>query len=304
MMDCTESSDSPLVRFLETKEWVIAIDEYQRAPERYAGLQLPDWLVRFSRLWLVVPLMQHEGLLGFIVLLRPRAPREIEWEDCDLLKTAGRQVASHLEQLQATEALFDARQFETFNRFSTYVVHDLKNLVAQLSLVVSNAAKHKHNPQFMEDAIHTVDHCVRKMNHLLTQLRMGRAQSRGEVEKSVNLAEVLQEAVSASQSREPVPVLSCRDTDLAIRADPTRMGTMVGHIIQNAQEATTQGGQVKVVMYRSDSHAVIEVQDTGCGMDPEFIRDRLFRPFESTKGKNGMGIGAYEVSRVGPRTRW
>ena len=297
MMERAERDSGQLVRFLETTEWVIAIDEYKRTPERYSGLLMPEWLLQLPRAWLVVPLMQHERLLGFMVLLRPRAPRDIEWEDSDLLKTAGRQVASHLAQLQATEALFDARQFETFNRFSAYVVHDLKNLVAQLSLVVSNAAKHKHNPQFMEDAIQTVDHCVRKMNHLLAQLRMGWNQGRGraQVEKTIRLAEVLEEAVAARQSREPAPELSCRDADLQVRADPSRLGTVVGHVIQNAQEATPPGGQVKVVLYRSDSHAIIEVQDTGCGMEPQFIRDRLFRPFESTKGKSGMGIGAYET---------
>jgi len=39
----------------------------------------------------------------------------------------------------------------------------------------------------------------------------------------------------------------------------------------------------------------ISISDTGCGMTPEFIRDRLFRPFDSTKGSQGMGIGAYQA---------
>lgn len=297
MMECVERSSGQLVGFMQKTEWVIAIDEYKRSPERYSGLELPEWLLQLKRAWLVVPLMQHDQLLGFMVLLRPRAPRQIEWEDSDLLKTAGRQVASHLAQLQATEALFDARQFETFNRFSAYVVHDLKNLVAQLSLVVSNAAKHKHNPQFMEDAIQTVDHCVQKMNHLLAQLRMGWNQGGGRspVEKTIKLAEVVQEAVTARQAREPAPVLSCQDEELSVYADPSRLATVLGHVIQNAQEATPPTGQVKVEVYGSDGNAVVEVRDTGCGMDHQFIRDRLFRPFESTKGKSGMGIGAYET---------
>jgi putative PEP-CTERM system histidine kinase len=295
MLEYTERPDGGLARFLETTEWVVEIDEYMRAPERYAGMTLPGWISMIPRAWLIVPLMQHERLLGFMVLMRPRAPREIEWEDCDLLKTAGRQVASHLAQLQATEALFDARQFETFNRLSAYVVHDLKNLVAQLSLVVSNAARHKHNPQFMEDAILTVEHCVQKMNQLLAQLRTGRDRSRDRIEKTVPLIDVVKDAIAAKQSRIPVPVLSCRDTDIYVRTDPARLGTVLGHVIQNAQEATPPEGTIAVAVYRSAEQGVIEVRDSGCGMDADFVRDRLFRPFETTKGKSGMGIGAYET---------
>jgi len=295
MMEYTEGPDGNLAQFLETTEWVVEIDEYKQAPERYSGMILPGWISRISRAWLIVPLMQHQRLLGFMVLVRPRAPRNIEWEDRDLLKAAGRQVASHLAQLQASEALFNARQFETFNRISAYVVHDLKNLVAQLSLVVSNAARHKHNPQFLDDAILTVNHCVVKINRLLAQLRMGRDQGRDQIEKTVRLVDVVNEALAAKQFREPIPVLSCWDGDITVRTDPARLGTVVGNVIQNAQEATPPEGTVSVMLYSSGQHAIIEIKDSGCGMDAEFIRDRLFRPFETTKGNTGMGIGAYEA---------
>ena len=295
MMEYTEGPDGNLAQFLETTEWVVEIDEYKQAPERYSGMILPGWISQISRAWLIVPLMQHQRLLGFMVLVRPRAPRNIEWEDRDLLKAAGRQVASHLAQLQASEALFNARQFETFNRISAYVVHDLKNLVAQLSLVVSNAARHKHNPQFLDDAILTVNHCVVKINRLLAQLRMGRDQGRDQIEKTVRLVDVVNEALAAKQFREPIPVLSCWDGDITVRTDPARLGTVVGNVIQNAQEATPPEGTVSVMLYSSGQHAIIEIKDSGCGMDAEFIRDRLFRPFETTKGNTGMGIGAYEA---------
>ena len=115
--------------------------------------------------------MQERELVAFIVLSRPDTPRELNWEDSDLLKTCGRQAASYLTLLRLSEALADARQFEAFNRLSAYVVHDLKNLAAQLSLVVSNARRHMHSPGFVEDAIDTVDNATRKMNRMLAQLR-------------------------------------------------------------------------------------------------------------------------------------
>lgn len=291
----TESGDGSLARFLEATEWIIISDEYRQTPERYVGLTMPEWLMQLPRAWLVVPLMQHERLLGFIVLTRARAPRDIDWEDCDLLKTAGRQVASYLAQLQVTEALFDAKQFESFNRFSAYVVHDLKNLIAQLTLVVSNATKHKNNPQFMQDAIHTVEHCVQKMNYLLSQLRVGRDSGAVAAESVVNLVAILQETVTGKQIQQPAPTFTCEHDELLVRADPVRCATVIGHVIQNAQEATAPDGGVGVSLYGGSNQVVIEVKDTGCGMDNQFIRNRLFRPFDSTKGKGGMGIGAYET---------
>ena len=81
-------------------------------------------------------------LIGFIVLDHAHARKKtFNWEDSDLLKTAARQVASYLEQMNASKALAEAKQFESFNKVSTYVIHDIKNLVAQLSLISSNAEK-------------------------------------------------------------------------------------------------------------------------------------------------------------------
>ncbi|HKI80881.1 MAG TPA: XrtA/PEP-CTERM system histidine kinase PrsK, partial [Pseudodesulfovibrio sp.] len=219
----------------------------------------------------------------------------IGWEDCDLLKTAGRQVASYLGQLRATEALYAARQFETFNRYTTYVIHDLKNITAQLSLVVSNAARHRHNPEFMEDAIRTVENSVKKMHHLLVQLRTGRDKGNDAPKKSINLVAALQEVVESRRVQRPAPSFSCEEREMLVWTEPTRLGSVIGHVIQNAQEATPPDGRIEVRLYKKGDDAVIEVTDTGCGMDAQFIRDRLFRPFDSTKGQSGMGVGAYEV---------
>ena len=80
-----------------------------------------------------------------------------------------------------------------------------------------------------------------------------------------------------------------------ILADKDRFGAIIGHLIRNAQDATAADGRVIVRLFKRNVHATIEVQDNGCGMDSDFIKDRLFRPFDSTKGKAGMGIGVYET---------
>jgi putative PEP-CTERM system histidine kinase len=286
------AKDHPLIRFMATREWLIDLDEFERDPELYNNIGLPHWLERMPGAWLVVPLVVHVHLIGFIVLARAPAQHHFNWEDSDLIKTAGRQAAVHLAQLEASQALAEARQFESCNRLTAYVMHDLKNLIGQLSLVVTNAAKHKNNPLFMEDAINTVALSVQKMNRLLTQLRSDSMQT--QATESIDLAAVLGDVVKTMSSGRPVPALDMQAEGMRLQANRDRFASIIGHLIRNAQDATADDGRITVRLFRRSDSAIVEVQDTGTGMDKAFIRDRLFRPFSSTKGDSGMGIGAYE----------
>lgn len=286
-----QTADSALVEYLRDSQWVIDLDEYRQRPDCYRGLVLPDWAIEEQKLWLIVPLMNEDSLLGFLFVAHSRAGHSINWEDRDLLKTAGRQAASHLAQMQALQALAEARQFEAFNRLSAYVIHDLKNLIAQLSLVVSNARHHSDNPAFLRDAIGTVENAVNRMNRLMQQLRGG-AQVAGA--EPLDLIALANDSVSYAAGRTPAPEFSPPDEALWVLADRDRLQSVLHHLIQNAQEATPPTGSVSLKAWREREHACLEVSDTGSGMDARFIRDRLFRPFDSTKGLTGMGIGVYE----------
>jgi putative PEP-CTERM system histidine kinase len=287
-------SDHPLIQFMAAREWLIDLDEYERDPDLYSNIALPDWLKSMPRAWLVVPLIVHDHMLGFMLLASSPAQHHFNWEDSDLVKTAGRQAAVHLAQLEASQALAEAKQFEACNRMSSYVMHDLKNLIAQLSLVVTNAGKHKHNPQFMEDAITTVDNSVNKMNRLLEHLRSDVIQAQQE-SAAVELCDTLAAVVQTMSAGRPVPTLDCQARNLHIHADRERFEAIIGHLIRNAQDATPDDGRIIVRLFRRNEYAIVEVQDNGSGMDKEFIKERLFRPFDSTKGKSGMGIGVYET---------
>ncbi|MDB5791062.1 MAG: histidine kinase [Massilia sp.] len=290
MPDAVEPGDSPLSRFLESTQWVIDLGEYADDPQKYDGLNLPEWLLAWPRGWLVVPLMMGTRLFGFVVLQSARSRVKLNWEVLDLLEIAGSQAASYLAQQDAANELMVARQFESFNRMSTFVVHDLKNLVSQLSLMNANAEKHKHNPEFQADMLETVSLSVQKMRLMLQKL------SRIEVEeKPVPLAmdQVVRQAVAMKAAFEPRPALDVRDTGLRVLADRERLERVVGHLIQNAIEATPKEGSVTIALSRVDQAVQIEITDTGEGMSEEFIRERLFKPFESTKSA-GMGIGVFE----------
>ncbi|MFO7639852.1 MAG: PEP-CTERM system histidine kinase PrsK [Candidatus Competibacteraceae bacterium] len=287
-----ESADGSLVRFLEQRQWVIELDEFVEEPEIYADLTLPDWLRELPRAWLVAPLLHGDELKGFLVLAEGRARLRLNWEDRDLLKTAGRQVAGYVALLEASEALWQARQFEAFHRLSAYVVHDLKNIAAQLALVVANAARHKANPAFVEDAFRTVANATERMNRLLGQLRKDPPSGRVRL---LALAAAARQAVAARSALRPAPVLRVDpDDEPWVRVDQERLVAVLEHLIQNAQEATGPDGVVEVTVRAENRMAVVAIRDDGSGMDEKFIREKLFRPFTTTKGNAGMGIGVYE----------
>lgn len=284
--------DSPMAQFLEKHEWVIDLQEHEAQLEPYENLRIPDWLAAIPNAWLVVPLIHHERLLGFVVLARSRGRIKLNWEVIDLLKTAGRQAASYLAQLEAAQALLVARQFESFNRMSAFVVHDLKNLVAQLSLLLANAHKHKHKPEFQEDMIGTITNSVEKMERLLFQLRGNYSL---EKPAPVELNTLLRNLISNRAALKPAPQLQLLTVEtLSVVGHEVRLDRVIGHLIQNAIEATPPDGRVIVQLSRQNDSAVVLVSDTGCGMSEQFIGSRLFKPFESTKA-TGMGIGTYET---------
>jgi putative PEP-CTERM system histidine kinase len=165
---------------------VIDFDEYERDPDLYEGLSIPEWLLSIPNAWFIVPLMFKGECLGFILVKRSELQKTINWEDRDLLKTAGQQAASHLAQHQADQALMQSRQFEAFNRLSAYIVHDLKNILAQQSLIVANAEKHKHNPEFVDDVIATVKNSVARMTGLMAQMRSGERGAKANLSTLVN----------------------------------------------------------------------------------------------------------------------
>ena len=284
-----------LVRFLTETQWVVEAPEYLETPEMYKGLNLDEWQNHFPKLWLVVPLLHQEQLFGFIVLNKPSVPRAINWEDHDLLKTVGIQLANHLVLLNTSEQLASSRQFEAYNRLSAFVVHDLKNLVAQLSMVVTNAEKHKTNPEFIDDAMDTLSHAVDKMSRLLSQLKKGNIEQKPD--RSVSLKGIFGDLAVQQKSMKPTLLTELKVPELTLQTDQDKLTAILGHLIQNAQEATPDSGNVKIVADHADGNTIIEISDTGSGMDPAFVRDRLFKPFDTTKGNAGMGIGVFEAQQ-------
>lgn len=287
--DVTQESSS-LWQFLQRTGWVVNVQEVRAIPRRYPGLELPSWLQAIEQAWLVVPLNAAGQTIGFVLLTSPRSPVDVNWEVNDLLKTAGRQAASFLAQMQATEALLEVRKFDAFNRMSAFVVHDLKNIVTQLSLMLKNAEKHHADPEFQQDMLLTVGNALERMRQLMLQLREGATPAGTAF--GVDVLRLITRIQATAQDGGRALEVDAKERLLA-RGDEERLERVIGHVVQNALDATPAEGRVSVRVLRSGSLVTVQVTDNGHGMSPEFVRERLFRPFQTTKS-TGMGIGAYE----------
>lgn len=285
--NAAEPTDSGFLQAMHEREWVFEAGNMQFDENRL----LPDWATQIRDLWIVCPLLNENDLLGFMALAKPEQQTELTWEDLDLLKTVGRQIASYLARHHAAELLAQSRQFDAYNKLTAFIMHDLKNLIAQQKLVVENAAKHKENPAFVEDAIRTIENSVTRMSNLLGKLQ----QKEPTPGRTLEFEQILVEAVKKCGDGHPLPALRLEDRGILVRADHDNLVMIFTHLIKNAQDATPQTGFIDVRLSTDGPQALVEVEDNGEGMTNEFIRERLFRPFDTTKSGKGMGIGVYQV---------
>ncbi|MGH8318316.1 MAG: XrtA/PEP-CTERM system histidine kinase PrsK [Steroidobacteraceae bacterium] len=293
-----QAAGGEFFNYLLEQEWIYDLDEARAPAGRKRLVRPPTWMLEDPRIWLIVPLICEGSLVGFVAVAQPLAAMRLTWEEIDLLRAAGRQVASFLALEQAAKRLAEAHQFEAMSRMSAVIMHDLRHLIAQQALVVQNAARHRGNPEFFDDAILTIENSVRRMTRLMEELRSGAAVE--ELHRT-ELGDICAEAVRRCAAVVPVPSLECRDRDVEVIVNRERLLQVLEHVVRNAQQATAPEGTVTVSVGRAGQQASIEVADSGCGMDAEFIRDRLFRPFDSTKGEQGFGIGAYQAREFARR---
>ena len=286
------SADSDLIGFIKDEGWLIDVEEHKQNPGLYGDLNLPEWFVDHPDMWLVVPLMTRQDLVGLVMLTKSPGPLKLNYEDRDLLKTVGNHLAVHLAQEKADSLLAEAQQFEAYNRLTAFLMHDLNNLIAQQSLIIENAEKHKRNPEFVDDAIKTIANSVDRMKRVMDQLKRGEEER---VSKVTELRFIVSTAIDRCSGKRPLPSIDLGGINLSVAADAEQFTMVLTHLIQNAQDATDADGSVAVSAQQNDREVSVTISDTGSGMSADYIRDHLFKPFESTKGSQGMGIGAYQA---------
>lgn len=279
-----------LHRLESTPQWIVDVAREATVPA--PASVLPEWLARDQRAWALVPLVHGGRLIGAVLIARPITRIGLDWEDLDMLRVVGRQLAVTLSERQHQHALAEAQRFEEFNRRFAFILHDIKNVVSQISLLASNAERHAENPAFRADMVLTLRETADRMNDLIS--RLARPDQMRAVEGGgCDLAKVARDIAATGLARGRVVVTG--EDPLFVRGDAGQLAQAIGHLVQNAVDATpTDGAPVQMALSRADDAARLDIVDEGCGMSTDFLANGLFRPFASTKS-NGFGLGAHEA---------
>jgi putative PEP-CTERM system histidine kinase len=283
------------VAFFEREGFIVHMDDLRAGrDQRGESKVVPEWLLRETRAWALVPLLHYERLAGLVVLARPPVPRQLDWEDFDLLRVVGQQVASYLAENTGQEALAEASRFDDFHRRIAFVMHDIKNLASQLSLLARNAELHADKPAFRDDMLVTLRNSADKLNALLARLSRYGA---GVIDKleEVPIGELARGVVERFRASHPVVLGDCLED--AVIANREALEQVLVHLIQNAIDASAANRPVYLNVAAEGVHARFNVVDSGTGMSPDFVRTKLFKPFVSSKPA-GFGIGAYEAREL------
>ena len=274
--------DDPFVAAFREGAWIVDLNRLAK---------VPDWARTWPNLWLAVPLSHVGQLIGFVLISASRAKFRLEREAYDLLRIVGREVASHVAEQRARQVLAQSHDLQEYSKRFAFVVHDIKNVSSQLSMLLSNAEVHVDNPEFQRDMLKTVRASVSKVTALLTRLES----KSGKVERSlIAPAERLPRLAAACGTARGVTIEVRRDGQAAsVLMDPGAFDAVIAHLLDNAVEASPARGKASVMVRHDPLSITIDVADNGSGMSAEFIRDKLFVPFASTK-RGGHGIGAFQ----------
>lgn len=280
---------------LEESGYIVDFDRVRSGANVPVELRsFPEWMLESEDVWAAVPLLHYGRLVGVVILSRPTTNRSLDWEDLDLLRVAGRQLASYLAEQTGQQALMEANRFDEFNRRIAFVMHDIKNLASQLSLLAGNAEKHAENPEFRKDMLITLRNSADKLNTMLARLGRygsGKPSEMSVVEISALVGDIAKRfnGIHSVEVAQAIPGL--------VRCDVETLTQALQHLVQNAIDASKDDDTVFLEVKNDGIHAKIEIVDSGTGMTPEFVRNGLFKPFVSSK-EGGFGIGAFEASEL------
>ena len=274
---------------------ILDFDEARAGIEHHGELaHVPVWLMEEPKAWAAVPLRHFDRLVGLIVLARPPAGRKLDWEDFDLLGIVGQQLASYLAEQAGQEALSEAARFDEFNRRMAFVMHDIKNLSSQMSLLLKNAEKHVDKPEFRKDMLVTLRNSADKLNTMLARLGRYGTGSPEEL-RAFDMSAHVRATVDRFARTSNVTLV--RSETMQVSGQPDAFEQALSHIVQNAVDASDMANPVMLEVFSDGLSGVVQIVDSGRGMSPAFLRSGLFKPFVSSK-EGGFGIGAFEAREM------
>ncbi len=280
--------------FCQHNDWIIDVREYASIENSYPDLGLDIEFFRSQKIDIIIPIFKNGNVSGFFLLSLPKGRSLLNWEDRDLLFAISKQLNNYMSLKEANDSLAESKQFDAFHRMQAFLVHDLKNIQAQVGLINVNAKRHRNNPEFIDDVFETIDSATNRLDKALEQLR--NKQVMESTKKRVSVNQLMEQVAKQRNIAFPKVILEVSE-EIEIVIDQETFYSVLNHLVQNAQEATKNDGWVKIRAEVIANKLHMAVLDNGCGMSSDFIKHRLFKPFDTTKGNSGMGIGAYEAKQ-------
>ena len=261
-----------------------------------------------------VPMITQTKLRGIFVIGEKVSGGNYSKEDFDLLETLANQSSVAIFNAQLNEELIVSREMESLHKLSSFVLHDLRNSVSMLSMIVKNAGKNWENQEFQKDMLSTISNAVRKMKSLISKISSLPDQLEPN-RQMVYIDDIIRKVLRDTKINEFKHIkLQKKFQKLPTMAvDPDQIQKVIENFVINALEAQPKGGCLEIstrlvqINFNGCSEngssnnkgefAEIEITDTGIGMSDEFIQNRLFKPFQTTK-KKGLGIGLYQCKEI------
>jgi putative PEP-CTERM system histidine kinase len=248
-----------------------------------------------GRRW-CIPLRSAEQMVGAVVLGDRVNGAVYTVEETELLNCIGDQMTSVLMNLHLGSEVARARELDAFRTMSAFFVHDLKNAASSLNLMLKNLPVHFDDPAFREDALRAVGNTAKRIDEMIARLSELRRRVDFTLEQA-DLNQLVAKALDDVHGMTHVELTRDLHPVPPVLADREQIQSVVTNLVLNARDAAGPGGRIQVRTEHQSGRVVLYVVDNGCGMTPTFVRESLFRPFQSTK-KKGLGIGLFQSKAI------
>lgn len=288
----TVKPDRDLLAFLMNVKWILDV-RHNKCEKVVSSNKI---FIEKTRASLIIPLLDIDKLIGFIILEDGLAEVEYNFEDYDFLRTLSRQAVSAILNAKLSDELTEAKEMEAMGRLSSFILHDLKNATSMLSLIVQNAEEHIEDPDFQKDAIKAVSNTSEKINAIIGKLNNLPRKTSLDLEY-YDLGSYVKITIQELNLNGNVELAFKELEPVTAMFDKEEISKVITNLIINAFEATNNKGRVEVIVGTENNMGFVRVSDNGCGLSSEFIENNLFRPFQTTK-KKGLGIGLYQCKAI------